>query len=205
MLCLLLQRFNLEKHITFQNLYLNFKPLNQQLEFSSSRIANNSSNISSISFYPKETHSQVSNDFSIDAKNKSYAAVNNDLRDARKLFHFRPSLKEDTNISTVTHVLSCFVDIMITVQNTVTVWWIQNSHWCLDCSYHINATPIKHRLSLWVILYETRKENYVKRNIVADSHDDLQIPRLRLLNLGHITLLILDFIFLKIYMTLDSS
>ena len=122
MLCLLLQRFNLEKHITFQNLYLNFKPLNQQLEFSSSRIANNSSNISSISFYPKETHSQVSNDFSIDAKNKSYAAVNNDLRDARQLFHFRPSLKEDTNISRVIHVLSFFVDILITVQNTVTVW-----------------------------------------------------------------------------------
>jgi len=118
MLCHLLQRFNLEKHITFQNPYLDFKLLNHQLEFSSSRKANNSSNIS---VYQTQTQSQVSNDFSIDAKSNSYAAVNNDLRDARKLFHFRPSMKEDTNISRVTHVLSCFVDILITVQNTVTV------------------------------------------------------------------------------------
>ena len=121
MLCHLLQRFKLEKHIIYQNADLNFKPLNHQFEFSSSRKANNSSNISNISFYPTEIHSQVSHDFSIDAKNNSYATVNNDLRDARKLFHFRPSLKEDTNISRVIHVLSFFVDILITVQNTVTV------------------------------------------------------------------------------------
>jgi hypothetical protein len=38
------------------------------------------------------------------------------------------SFKGDTNISIVTQVLSCFVDLLITVQNTVTLRQIQTSN-----------------------------------------------------------------------------
>ena len=70
-------------------------------------------------------------------------------------------------------MLSCFVDVLTTVQNTVIVRQIQSIHWCLDRSLHIDAALVKCKFSLRVILYVTRKETYVKRNIVADSHDDL--------------------------------